>query len=127
MRFCLCAVITILLASAMPLPAQELARVPATASLRMPEFMIIEPGTVINKTESDGEHVRRVTLLVSANRAWRLEVRRTCAAACSPVRVEVSRDHGRAAHREEVVIEYSWRSSERPPKSEEFAYLLVGD
>ena len=127
MRFLLCGMITILLASAVPLPAQQLARVQATASLRMPEFMIIEPGLVVDQTRPDGTRVRRVTLLVSANRAWRLEVKRSCAASCPPVRHEVNRQRGRAVQREEVVVEYSWRSPEPAPKPEEFGYSLIGD
>ena len=116
-----------LFASALPLSAQELARVEATATLRIPEFMIVERDAVVEETHAEGMHVRRVTLLVSANRSWRLEIERLCASACAVMRYKACHAEGRAAHREKIVVEFAWRDSERAPSNEEFEFLLVGD
>ena len=119
MRFWLLAALT-LLGSTSPMAAQELARVEVTASIRVPEFMSIERASAHEYTRADGMRVRRITLLVSANRTWRLEV----SSERDDVKYTISKATGRAAQREEVVVEFVWKDTASAPP-DEFAYSLV--
>jgi hypothetical protein len=110
-----------LLASTSALAGQELARVEVTATVRVPEFMSLERVSAYEFTRVDGMRVRRVTLLVSANRTWRLEV----SAQRDDVQYTVSKPTGRAAQREEVIVEFVWKDAEEAPRPDEFAYSLV--
>jgi hypothetical protein len=120
MRIWLFAALT-LLGSTSSLAAQELARAEITASIHVPEFMSIERASAHEYTRADGMRVRRVTLLVSANRTWRLEV----SAQRGDVEYTVSKASGRAAQREEVVVEFLWKHTESAPRLDEVAYSLV--
>ena len=120
MRICWLAVVA-LLASASALAGQELARVEVTATVRVPAFMSLERASSYEFTRADGMRVRQVRLLVSANRSWRLEV----SAQRDDVQYTVSKPTGRAAQREEVVVEFVWKDAESAPEPDEFAYSLV--
>jgi hypothetical protein len=120
MRFWLLAVITFW-ASVSSLSAQELARAEVTASIRVPEFMSLERVSAFEFTRADGMHVHRVTLLVSANHTWRLEV----LAERPDVQYTVSKQSGRAAQRQEVVVEFVWKDGGRVVRTDEFEYSLV--
>ena len=92
-----------------------------TATVRVPEFMSLERASAYEFTRVDGMRVRRVTLLVSANRTWRLEV----SAQRDDVQYTVSKPTGRAAQREEVVVELVWKDAGQAPLPDEIAYSLV--
>jgi hypothetical protein len=113
-----------LLASGSPALAQ-LARVEVTARVRVPEFMFIERGPVTESTLENGQHVRRVTLLISANRSWRLEVARLCVNSCTTAQYRVSSNSGKPGNAQQVVIEYFWDANTAVPPPDEFQYLLV--
>lgn len=120
MRIWLLAALT-LFGSASSLAAQELARVEVTASVRIPEFMSLERSAVTESTRADGMRVRRVTLLVSANRMWRLEVSPSRAG----VQYTISKATGRAAQRQEIIVELVWKDAELAAEANEVAYSLV--
>ncbi|HEY0673922.1 MAG TPA: hypothetical protein VGD27_16715 [Longimicrobiales bacterium] len=125
MRIWLLLVAWLLLAS--PIAAQELARVETTARVRIPPYMILESGETSADTLIDGHYLRTVTLHVSANRSWSLQVQRHCSDSCEGITYRVSRPTGRVAHGEAIVVEYVWRSEGRGPRAGEFSYLLIGE
>lgn len=106
--------------------AQQLAEVRTVARVRVPDFLILETGEVTEQTLADGKQVRRVTLLVTANRAWTLEVARSCSTTCSAAGYTVKGVTGKTGNAQQVVVEYVWNRDAAPPASDEFHYLLVG-
>ena len=106
--------------------AQQLAEVRTVARVRVPDFLILQTGEVTEQTLADGKQVRRVTLLVTANRAWTLEVARSCSTACSEAGYTVKGVTGKTGNAQQVVVEYVWNRDAAPPSSDEFHYLLVG-
>jgi hypothetical protein len=122
----LCLVVCAVLLFGAEAEAQQLAEVRTVAHVRIPDFLILETGSVIEQTLPDGKQVRRVTLLVTANRAWTLEVARSCGSSCSDAEYSVSGVTGKAGSAQKVVVEYVWSRGEQPPSINEFEYLLVG-
>ena len=120
------AVVLMVMAPAGAAEAQVLARVETRASVRIPEFLLLEHGDVEETTRPDGSKVRVVKLYVSANRSWRLDVQRRCGSTCAPVRYQVSRTQGGSAKGAEVVVEFVWPRNEKPPAPDEFGYVLTG-
>lgn len=106
--------------------AQQLAEVRTVAHVRVPDFLILNTGDVSEQTLPDGKQVRRVTLYVTANRAWTLAVARLCTSDCTEAAYKVSSSEGKAGNAQQIVVEYVWDSGRRAPASDEFQYLLVG-
>ena len=106
--------------------AQQLAEVRTVAHVRVPDFLILKTGDVSEQTLADGKQVRRVTLYVTANRAWTLAVARSCTSDCTEAAYKVSTSEGRSGNAQQVVVEYVWDGRHRAPASDEFQYLLVG-
>lgn len=125
MRIRLFLIASLLLAS--PVAAQELARVETTARVRIPPLMTLESGETSADTLIDGHYLRTVTLYVSANRSWSLQVQRHCPDSCEGIVYRVSRPAGRAVNGQAIVVEYSWRSEGRGPRPGDFSYLLIGE
>jgi hypothetical protein len=119
------AAIAILFCYGAPLEAQELARVERTFRVSIPEFMIIEAGEVQDELRRDGTYVRRVTLYVTANRSWRLQIERVCEGDCASAEYEVSRVSGSAAQQQEIVVEFSAGDESSLPRAEDYAYSLI--
>ena len=106
--------------------AQQLAEVRTVAHVRVPDFLILQTGETTEQTLADGKQLRRVTLYVTANRAWNLEVARTCSSGCSSAKYSVSGAAGNRGNAQQVIVEYVWERGAQPPATNEFEYLLVG-
>jgi hypothetical protein len=102
---------------AAPAQAQILARAEVTAIVRVPDFLSMR----IAETTAIGSHARRVTVYVTANRGWQLQVANTCAS-CS-VRTEGA--EGRGGNDIPVIIEYEWPENSAPPEPTQIQYVLV--
>jgi hypothetical protein len=106
--------------------AQQVAQVTTVASVRVPDFLVVKPGTVSERTLENGKHQRRVTLYVTANRAWTLSIARACESNCTEAQYRVSAPAGKAGTALPVVVEFTWDSDEPAPPTGEFHYLLLG-
>lgn len=124
MRFWLFSIPLLLAAS--PLASQELASVETSAHVRIPDFLSVKAHTVTEVQRADGTRVRRVTLSVTANRQWMLQVVRTCNEDCSDVELRISSPNGKPGRDQQVEVEFVWGAGQRAPSHREFEYLLTG-
>jgi hypothetical protein len=124
MRFWLVSIPLLLAAS--PLASQELASVETSAYVRIPDFLSVKPGDVTEAQLADGMRVRRVTLRVTANRRWTLQVVRACNEDCSDVDYRISSPNGKPGTDQQVEVEFVWGANQRAPTLTEFEYLLTG-
>jgi hypothetical protein len=106
-------------------PAQQSAEVTVIAQVRIPDFLNVQVGAVTESTLEDGQHLRRVTLHVTANRSWTLTVNRTQASNGSDAKVKLSKSEGKRGQHT-VVVEFRWNANERGPAPNEFQYVLGG-
>lgn len=124
MRFWMSAIPLLLAAS--PLASQTLASVETSAHVTIPEFLSVKGGSVTEAELADGTRVRRVTLSVTANRKWTLQVVRTCNEDCGDVDYRISSRSGKSGTDQKVEVEFVWGAGQRAPTLEEFEYLLSG-
>jgi len=111
---------------ATPLRAQTLARAEVTATVRMPEFlsMRVSEGTAVTTTS------RRVTVYVTANRAWQLSVVHACTEPCTVRVISEGREHqehviGTTGNEIPVLIEYEWEAGRPAPSPTDLQYVLT--
>jgi hypothetical protein len=100
-----------------PAQAQTLARAEVRATVRIPDFMSLR----IGETTAIASHARRVTVYVTANRAWQLSV----ANACESCTVRIEGGQGRNGNDIPVTIEYEWPEATAAPDPAEIQYVLV--
>ena len=75
----------------------------------------------LGETTAIGSHARRVTVYVTANRAWQLTVVNACAS-CA---VRMESPEGRGGNDIPVTIEYEWPEGSAPPEPAHIQYVLV--
>jgi hypothetical protein len=102
----------------------QTAEVTVIARVRIPDFLNVQVGEVTENILENGQHARRVTLHVNANRAWTLTVIRTCTSNCSRAEFFVSASGGTRGQYV-VVVEYKWDRMEAAPAVNEFQYVLA--
>lgn len=117
----------VFLCFATPAAGQELARQVVTVQVRIPDVMKVEIGDESHFVRADGKHVRRVMLLVTANRRWRLDVQRSCTSDCSTAGYAVSMPTGGPGASQPVIVECVWEAREAAPSATEFEYSLTTD
>lgn len=122
-----CVLVILFLGFATPAAAQQLKHEILTVQVRIPDVMRIEVGEMREFVRADGKHARQVTLLVTANRAWRLDVRRSCGTDCSAVDYALSAKSGSPGNSQSVVVERVWEVNQKAPPLTEFEYLLTSD
>lgn len=110
-------VATMLVASAAAAQAQQLASVRVDAHVTIPEFLSVKSGQTRDIVRSDGMRVRQVTVLVTANHTWNLEVVNQGAV--------VKNTHGASGNDVAVIVEIPWSQAETPPDPAKLKYSLT--